>query len=299
MNSTARYSKVRLEKELSVLRVSAGQVGKASEADPLEKAKGRNPPHPTLTTGTETQSQRSSPFLGLAHPIGWMPTRPARPRATDLREDDLDDEECTGHQCGDLPRGGRDKQTEQRRSLGSKSSSIPSHEPAPPGPESCQESGILPQSPTSAGAAARHSPGAVRRSGRRPGPGRGVGEPSQAATGPTPAEGWPPLQPAPPGSPRLPQAVCTPQQRMAEAKPVLLWGLHVTSLDGGLVFPSHLGLSESGTSFGNRLEYRGLPDQIRMRAAGRRKSSQRPLSLLPLCPQDLQGHSQRGQRRKF
>lgn len=189
MNSTARYSKVRLEEELFVLRVSAGQVGKASEADPLEKAKGRNPPHPTLTTGIETRSQRSSPFLGRAHPTGWMPTRPARPRATDLREDDLDDEECTGHQCGDLPRGGRDKQTEQRQSLGSKSSSIPSHEPAPPGPESCQESGILPQSPTSAGAAARHSPGAVRRSGRRPGPSRGVGEPSQAATGPTSAEG--------------------------------------------------------------------------------------------------------------
>ena len=131
-----------------------------------------------------------------------MPTRPARPRATDLREDDLDDEECTGHQRGDLSRGGRERLTERRRSLGSKSSSIPPHEPAQPGPESCQESGILPQSPTSAGAAARHSPGAVRRSGRRPGPGRGVGELSQAAMGPTPAEGWPPLQAAPPGSPR-------------------------------------------------------------------------------------------------
>lgn len=201
MNSTAGYTKVRLEEELSVLRVSAGQVGKASKDDPLEKAKDRNPPHPTLTIGIETQSQRSSPFLGRAHPAGQMPTTPARPRATDLREDDLDDEECTGHQRGDLPRGGRDRQTERRQSLGSKSSSIPSHEPAPPGPESCQESGILPQSPTSAGAAARHSPGAVRRSGRRPGPGTGVGEPSQAAVGPTPAEGWPP---PPPCSPRLP-----------------------------------------------------------------------------------------------
>lgn len=49
--------------------------------------------------------------------------------------------------------------------------------------------------------------------------------------------------------------VCMPWQSMAEAKSVLLWGLHVTSLDGGLVFPSHLGLSESGASFGNRLEY--------------------------------------------
>ena len=176
-------------------------MGKASEADPLEKAKDRNPPHPTLTTGTETQSQRSSPFLGRAHPAGQMPTRPARPQATDLREDDLDDEECTGHQRGDLSRGGRERQTERRRSLGSKFSSIPSHEPAQPGPESCQESGILPQSPTNAGASALHSPGAVRRSGRRPGPGREVGELSKAAMGPTLAEGWPPLQPAPPGSP--------------------------------------------------------------------------------------------------
>lgn len=99
--------------------------------------------------------------------------------------------------------------------------------------------------------------------------------------------------------PQDPHVVCTPWQGMAEARSVLFWGLHVTSSDGGLVFPSHLGLSESGASFGNRLEYRGLPDQIRMHAAGRRKSSQRTLSLLPLCPQDLQGHSQRCQRRKF
>ena len=55
----------------------------------------------------------------------------------------------------------------------------------------------------------------------------------------------------------LPQdshVVCTPWQGMAEARSVLFWGLHVTSSDGGLVFPSHLGLSESGASFGNRLD---------------------------------------------
>lgn len=65
MNSTAGYTKVRLEEELSVLRVSAGQVGKASKDDPLEKAKDRNPPHPTLTIGTETQSEKQS-LLGTS-----------------------------------------------------------------------------------------------------------------------------------------------------------------------------------------------------------------------------------------
>lgn len=72
---------------------------------------------------------KNGPFLGgEAHYSGQMPTRPAKPRATDLREDDLDNEEGTGHQCGYLLQGR--KEGERENGLGSESSSIPSLAPA-------------------------------------------------------------------------------------------------------------------------------------------------------------------------
>lgn len=71
------------------------------------------------------------------------------------------------------PGGGRRRGGKQR--LGSEPSSTRSPAPAPPGPRAAG-SDVLPQSPTSAGAAAQRSPGAARRSGRRPGPGVRGGE---------------------------------------------------------------------------------------------------------------------------
>lgn len=51
------------------------------------------------------------------------------------------------------------------------------------------QSGILPQSPTSAGAAAQRSPGVVQRSGRRPGPDRRGHQTIRGQRRPCPAAG--------------------------------------------------------------------------------------------------------------
>jgi hypothetical protein len=49
--------------------------------------------------------------------------------------------------------------------------------------------GTLPQSPTSAGDGAQHSPGAAQRSGRKPEPGVGRGEHQRLASFPSPTAG--------------------------------------------------------------------------------------------------------------
>lgn len=110
--------------------------------------------------------------------------------------------------------------------------------PLPPG-LCCPQRGVLPQSPTSAGAAAQHSPGAVPRSGKRPRPGGGEGsthKPSQASQCPLlllKADPPPPLS----CSPRFPPcgSACLGREGLNQC----FFGddSDVTVMDQGLCFP--------------------------------------------------------------
>lgn len=152
------------------------------------------PPHP---------NQRKGPLLGEARPLvpcarGW-PDQP-------------DPEPLTSERMTLTMRNALDTSVvtcpgERRGKMGWGVSPLPHplwHQPhqgspLPPG-LCCRQRGVLPQSPTSAGAAAQHSPGAVPRSGKRPRPGGGGGsthKPSQASQCPLLLLKADPLHPCP------------------------------------------------------------------------------------------------------
>lgn len=193
---------------------------------------------------------KNGPFLGgEAHYSGQTPTRPAKPRATDLREDDLDNEEGTGHQCGYLLKGRKEKgetgwgvspppsppwhQPHEVPRTARKVASYRNHPPVPePQHRVAQEQSREAEEGQDLGA-------------------RDGGEPSQARRRHLPLlRADLPLQSC---SPRFPPRGCACCRRKRRGQCFFQDNSDVF-LDRGLVLTSDWGLSEGGVSFRKRFE---------------------------------------------